>query len=52
MKRPQIKCPINKTKTHLTELLRYIDENQSKWSMSDGEYLKVVDMLKVAFESV
>lgn len=50
--RPQIKCPINKTKTHLTELLRYIDENQSKWSMRDGEYLKVVDMLKVAFESV
>ena len=50
--RPKPVQPINKTKLHLTELLRYIDEKQASWNMNEGEYLKVTEMLKDAFNSV
>ena len=50
--RPKPVQPINKTKLHLTELLRYIDEKQESWNMNEGEYLEVTEMLKEAFNSV
>ena len=50
--RPKPVKPINKTKLHLTELLRYIDEKQASWNMNEGEYLEVTEMLKDAFNSV
>ena len=50
--RPKAVQPINKTKLHLTELLRYIDEKQDSWNMNEGEYLEVTKMLKDAFNSV
>ena len=50
--RPKAVQPINKTKLHLTELLRYIDEKQESWNMNEGEYLEVTEMLKDAFNSV
>jgi hypothetical protein len=50
--RPKPVKPINKTKLHLTQLLRYIDEKQAVWNMNEGEYLEVTEMLKDAFNSV
>lgn len=50
--RPKPIQPINKTKLHLTQLLRYIDEKQEVWNMNEGEYLEVTEMLKDAFNSV
>ena len=50
--RPKPVQPINKTKLHLTQLLRYIDEKQESWNMNEGEYLEVTEMLKNAFNSV
>ena len=50
--RPKPIQPINKTKLHLTQLLRYIDEKQESWNMNEGEYLEVTEMLKNAFNSV
>ena len=50
--RPKAVQPINKTKLHLTELLRYINEKQDSWNMNEGEYLEVTKMLKDAFNSV
>ena len=50
--RPKAVQPINKTKLHLTELLRYIDGKQGSWNMNEGEYLEVTEMLKEAFNSV
>lgn len=50
--RPKPIQPINKTKLHLTQLLRYIDEKQERWNMNEGEYLEVTEMLKDAFNSV
>ena len=50
--RPKPVQPINKTKLHLTQLLRYIDEKQESWNMNEGEYLEVTEMLKDAFNSV
>mgnify|MGYP003985754841 len=50
--RPKPIQPINKTKLHLTQLLRYIDEKQERWNMNEGEYLEITEMLKDAFNSV
>ena len=50
--RPKPVKQINKTKLHLTQLLRYIDEKQAGWNMNEGEYLEVTEMLKNAFNSV
>ena len=50
--RPKPVQPINKTKLHLTQLLRYIDEKQEIWNMNEGEYLEVTEILKDAFNSV
>ena len=50
--RPKPIQPINKTKLHLTQLLRYIDEKHDSWNMNEGEYLEVTEMLKNAFNSV
>ena len=47
--RPKAVQPINKTKLHLTEYLRYIDEKQESWNMNEGDYLEVTEMLKEAF---
>ena len=50
--RPKPIQPINKTKLHLTQLLRYIDEKQEIWNMNEGEYIEVTEMLRDAFNSV
>jgi len=49
--RPKPVQPINKTKLHLTQLLRYIVEKQESWNMNEGEYLEVTEMFKEAFNS-
>ena len=50
--RPVAIEPINPTKTHLTELLAMIEENQLKWNMSEGDYLELSKKMKATFDSV
>ena len=43
---------INPTKKKLTELLAFIEEKQGEWLMKDGDYLKLTEIMKDAFDSI
>lgn len=50
--RPVTVEPINQTKKKLTEILAFIEEKKEIWSMNEGDYLKISDLMKEAFDSV
>ena len=51
-RRPVTVEPVNKTKKKLTEILAFIEEKHETWTMNEGDYLKISDLMKEAFDSV
>ena len=50
--RPATVEPVNETKKKLTEILAFIEEKRDTWKMNEGDYLKISDLMKEAFDSV
>ena len=50
--RPVAVEPVNETKKKLTEILAFIEEKRDTWKMNEGDYLKISDLMKQAFDSV
>ena len=51
-RRPVTVEPVNETKKKLTEILAFIEEKRDTWKMNEGDYLKISDLMKEAFDSV
>ena len=51
-RRPTTVEPVNETKKKLTEILAFVEEKRETWKMNEGDYLKVSNLMKEAFESV
>lgn len=51
-RRPITVEPVNETKKKLTEILAFIEEKRETWKMNEGDYLKISDLMKEAFDSV
>lgn len=50
--RPVVVEPVNETKKKLTEILAFVEENRETWNMNEGDYLKLSNLMKEAFNSV
>jgi len=50
--RPVTVEPVNETKKKLTEILAFVEEKRETWKMNEGDYLKISDLMKEAFDSV
>ena len=50
--RPVTVEPVNETKKKLTEILALIEDKRETWTMNEGDYLKISDLMKEAFDSV
>ena len=50
--RPVTVEPVNETKKKLTEILAFIEDKRETWTMNEGDYLKISDLMKEAFDSV
>ena len=44
--------PVNETKKKLTEMLAFVEEKRETWKMNEGDYLKLSNLMKEAFDSV
>jgi hypothetical protein len=51
-RRPVIVEPVNETKKKLTEMFAFVEENRETWKMSEGDFLKLSNLMKEAFDSV
>ena len=51
-RRPATLEPVNETKKKLTEMLAFVEEKRETWKMNEGDYLKLSNLMKEAFDSV
>ena len=51
-RRPTTVEPVNETKKKLTEMLAFVEEKRETWKMNEGDYLKLSDLMKEAFDSI